>query len=64
MPREFKAQVRIICPFCGGLADLGDDGVVHMLPTCKAFDEMDVEDYVHAVHEFIQKTAKPENKPS
>jgi hypothetical protein len=46
------------CPFCGGCAVLGEldipdqprtFGAIHSKPTCKRFQALDVDDFIHAV---------------
>jgi hypothetical protein len=59
-----KPEVRIVCPFCGGMAEIGYVGAAHSQPTCKTFDELDVEECVHQVYEVLRKTAKPEDQSS
>lgn len=62
--REWHGQVCICCPFCGGMAELGDESALHTEPICQAFDELDAEDYVHAVYEILTATADPSKQSS
>jgi hypothetical protein len=53
-PTQFRAQIRIECPFCNGVADAGEDsdglpGVVHTLPTCTQFEQLEPDEYLRAV---------------
>jgi|HubBroStandDraft_5_1064220.scaffolds.fasta_scaffold231983_2 hypothetical protein len=59
-----RVEVKIVCPFCGGTAELGFEGALHSLPACRAFEDMTVEDYVHEVHEIFQKTKRPGDQRS
>jgi len=50
----FKAQVGGICPFCKKKFQAGKDaddnsGVVHELPICKQFEELDIVEYLRQV---------------
>jgi hypothetical protein len=60
----FKAEVQVICPFCNGKAYLGFDGAMHEQPACTAFLELEADEYVHEVHEFVQKTKDHGAQPS
>jgi hypothetical protein len=47
--------VRFKCPFCKGDASAvetasGIPGVMHTMPTCEKFDELEPDDYLHAVN--------------
>ena len=59
-----KMEVRILCPFCDGVAELGFKAAVHSLPACRVFKELSVEDYVHEVHEIFQMTKRPGDQRS
>lgn len=52
-PIEFRPQVRIKCPFCDGVATAGEeDGVptiLHTLPPCPSFVELEPDEYLRAV---------------
>jgi hypothetical protein len=61
---EFAGHVRIVCPFCGKLADLGLSWAVHEIPVCLTFEELPVADYVHEVHEIFVKTRRAEDQRS
>lgn len=45
-----KPDVEFKCPFCGGkVAATKEKGsVVHTVPTCKKFDDLDPIDFMHA----------------
>lgn len=52
--RTFKAEVGGVCPFCqrkfsAGHDDDGNPGLIHTLPTCKQFDELEPDEYLRAV---------------
>jgi hypothetical protein len=50
----FKAQVAGVCPFCqkkfqAGKDGDGNSGIVHQLPICKQFEELDPPEYLRQV---------------
>jgi hypothetical protein len=54
--------VKIICPFCGLEATLGENELLHELPACQAYLDLSSEDYVHECYEIISNTVKPETR--
>lgn len=48
--------VDFICPFCQGrcTASLALAGVMHDKPTCKQFDELEPDEFLHAVNQRNQ----------
>ncbi len=53
------------CPFCGksiayGISPVNGapDSLLHELPTCPKFDEMDIDDFAKAMREDMERKAK------
>ena len=53
---SFAADVEGDCPFCGGefAADAVRFAVVHSMPPCPTFVELDVDDYLEAVRKRLE----------
>lgn len=50
----FKEQVGGVCPFCqkrfaAGADAKGNFGIVHEMPMCKTFEDLDIAEYLKAV---------------
>ncbi len=45
--------LEFVCPFCQGqcTASLEQECVVHSEPTCKTFDELEIDEFLHQVNE-------------
>ena len=52
--------VEFACPFCGGkgVARVQQRSVMHTAPFCDKFQEMDVEDFIHAVNAKLRPSTQ------
>ena len=59
MPEFQGEELPVDCPFCGGGLAVGKnpDSIMHTMPFCKEFDQLEALDFVTAVRRKLQGDA-------
>lgn len=49
--KKFQTEIEVKCPFCGGKVAAGSKPaiLVHSLPPCDRFNELDADEFLHQV---------------
>lgn len=58
-PQTIRAELMFKCPFCKGQvsASLEPPCLLHAVPMCKKFDELEPDEFMHECNEIFAKNA-------
>jgi hypothetical protein len=58
---DFHGRIDFLCPFCKGkcFAALEPLSVVHLVPTCPRFDELEPDEFLDEVNTILEAQGNP-----